>query len=59
MPAVRFRYTLHNLIGHPLMEVLHILGLRRASWWVHQITLPASERHDEVAQAARAAEYFR
>jgi hypothetical protein len=36
----RFAYTLHNLVGHPVSEVLHLLGLDRASTWIHDITLP-------------------
>ncbi len=53
------RYTLHNLVGHPLMELLHLCGLPGAALWAHQITLPKSERDDDVAQAVRAGEYFR
>ena len=25
-----FHMTLHNLVGHPLMEMLHLVGLHRA-----------------------------
>jgi len=36
----RFNYTIHNLIGHPLMELLHILGQTDLGNKVHDITLP-------------------
>ena len=36
----RFRYSLHNIIGHPLMEIFHLLGLKRLSSWIHDSTLP-------------------
>ena len=36
----RFAFTLHNLIGHPLMEVLHLLGFEKLSNRVHDSTLP-------------------
>jgi len=39
----RFRYTIHNMIGHPLMEVLHLIGLDAASRWIHDVTLPTEE----------------
>jgi hypothetical protein len=39
----RFRYTVHNLVGHPVSEILRLLGFRRASTWAHNITLPAHE----------------
>jgi len=28
------------MIGHPLMEVLHLIGLDAASRWIHDVTLP-------------------
>lgn len=36
----RFKWTLHNLIGHPLMEILNLLGLTACGTWVHDATLP-------------------
>ena len=38
----RFRWTLHNLVAHPLSEVLYQLGARRASDAVHDRTVPAA-----------------
>jgi len=37
---MKFRYTIHNLIGHPIMELLHLIGCERLSVWVHDVTLP-------------------
>ena len=37
----RWRWTLHNLIAHPLSEVLYQLGARSASDAVHDRTVPA------------------
>ena len=34
------KWTLHNVIGHPLMEILSLFGLKRASDWVHDVTTP-------------------
>ena len=42
----RFKYTIHNLIGHPLMEIFNILGLKKLSIWVHDITLPSDWQTD-------------
>lgn len=39
----RFRFTIHNMIGHPLMEVLHLIGLDAASQWIHDVTLPKDD----------------
>lgn len=39
----RFRWTLHNLVAHPLSEVLYQVGLHRWSDIVHDRTVPAHE----------------
>ena len=36
----RFRYTIHNIIGHPLMEIFSLLGMHEQATWIHDITLP-------------------
>lgn len=30
----------HNLVAHPLSEVLYQLGFRKASDYVHDVTVP-------------------
>jgi hypothetical protein len=36
----RFKWTLHNLVAHPLSEVAYQAGLRRLSDWIHDATVP-------------------
>jgi len=36
----RFRFTLHNIVGHPLMEIANIFGLYKLGMWFHDVTLP-------------------
>ena len=36
----KYQWSLHNLIGHPLSEVFHIIGLESLSKKVHDGTLP-------------------
>lgn len=38
----RWQWTLHNLVGHPLSEVLFQVGLRRWSEYIHDITTPTT-----------------
>jgi hypothetical protein len=40
----RFAWTAHNMVGHPVMEALHLLGFEKAGEWVHDITAPKVER---------------
>ena len=39
----RFKWTAHNIVAHPLSEVLFQLGCREASEWVHDITAPEGD----------------
>ena len=43
----RFNYTIHNLIAHPLMEVLHLVGLSDLGDKVHDATLPLQHSEDQ------------
>jgi hypothetical protein len=36
----RWRWTFHNLLGHPLSEILFQLGFHSASELVHDRTIP-------------------
>lgn len=31
----KIKLALHNIIGHPLMEIAYILGQRRIGNWIH------------------------
>lgn len=35
-----FKWSFHNLIGHPLSEVAYLVGLKRLSHWIHNQTIP-------------------
>lgn len=37
-------WTVHNLFGHPLSEILHLLGFEQLSGIVHDSTVPDHER---------------
>ena len=39
----RFQWTIHNLIAHPLMEILFQLGFKKLSELVHDSTVPKLE----------------
>lgn len=42
---LRFRkhaWAIHNLIGHPVMQVLAWMGLKRQAIWFHDFTAPAA-----------------
>jgi len=36
-------WTVHNVIAHPLSELLYLCGLTRLSHWVHDVTIPTHE----------------
>lgn len=37
---VRRAWMLHNLIGHPLMQILSFMGRTKEGLWVHDRTIP-------------------
>jgi len=43
-----FKWSLHNLVAHPLSELVYLLGLgsppfERVSNWIHDVTVPEHE----------------
>lgn len=38
--ATQFWWAVHNLIAHPLSEILYWFGLQQASNWIHDKTVP-------------------
>ena len=43
----RFNYTIHNVVAHPLMEILHLVGFTELGNRIHDATLPKSQKHQE------------
>ena len=44
----RFKYTLHNIVGHPMMEIFNLLGFHDLATWIHDTTFPTdSETQNE------------
>ena len=38
----RFAWTIHNMIAHPLMEILHQFGMTSLGNRIHDWTLPTT-----------------
>ena len=38
-----FKWSLHNLVAHPLSELMYLIGLEQASNWIHDATIPEHE----------------
>lgn len=43
----RYRWVAHNLIGHPLMGVLQVIGAWEIAEAIHYHTMPAGEDDDD------------
>ena len=44
-----FKWTLHNLVAHPLSEVIYLVGFGSSPFvkignWIHDITIPDHKR---------------
>ena len=33
-------WIIHNLIAHPLMQILALIGFRKQALWLHEVTIP-------------------
>jgi hypothetical protein len=40
----RLQWTPHNLIAHPLSEILFLVGLEDFGNWIHDWTIPPHEK---------------
>lgn len=38
-----FRWSIHNLVAHPLSEIAWLVGLRKLSDWLHDASIPKHE----------------
>ena len=36
----KYKWTIHNIIAHPLMELAHLLGNPQLSEFIHDSTIP-------------------
>lgn len=36
----KFMWAVHNLVGHPLMQILALFKFYDAAFWVHDVTVP-------------------
>jgi len=34
-------WAVHNIVAHPLYEILSLVGLKKWGDWIHDITVPA------------------
>ena len=40
-----FRWSIHNLLAHPLSEIAWLVGLRKLSDWLHDKSIPTKRRN--------------
>jgi len=38
--AAKFAWLIHNLIAHPVMQILALFKCYRLAFWVHDVTVP-------------------
>jgi len=41
----KYQYSIHNLIAHPMMEVLHLCGYTELGNKIHDATLPSINKN--------------
>jgi len=48
MEQIYRNWTMHHMIGHPLLAIFTAIGLTGIGHWVHDVTLPEHD-HDDTA----------
>jgi len=43
-----FKWTVHNMIAHPIAEIFWLLQLKAAGNWVHDITVPSESLSEDT-----------
>jgi len=43
---IRHSWAIHNLIGHPLMQILTWLGATKTALWIHDVTVPEASLNE-------------
>lgn len=41
---IRRAWMVHNFIGHPLMQILSLLGMKKLAFHVHDATIPRPQK---------------
>lgn len=41
---IRHAWITHNLLGHPVMQLLALCGLHKAALWIHEVTVPKRDK---------------
>ena len=44
----KYKWTIHNLVAHPLMEFLHIIGYSELGNKLHDITVPSDQQEETL-----------
>jgi len=39
IPFAPFKWTIHNIIGHPLFELFNLFGLSKIAHFIYNVTL--------------------
>ena len=40
LKAAKFSWAIHNLVAHPIMQILAFLKCYKLAFWVHDVTVP-------------------
>lgn len=43
----RFKWSIHNIIAHPLMEICFLIGLDKTANLVHDCTIPEKNVYND------------
>lgn len=45
----KFKWTIHNVIAHPLSEIAHLIGVSALSEKIHDCTIPDNDLQENIS----------
>ena len=45
----KFKWTIHNVIAHPLSEIVHLVGASVLSEKIHDCTIPDNDLQENIS----------
>lgn len=54
-----FKWTLHNVLAHPIAEIFWLLNLKSIGNWIHDITVPCEDLNEDTIDPGNTTDTFK
>ena len=53
-----FRWTIHNILAHPIAEIFWLFNLKSIGDWIHDFTVPSKNLDEDTIDPANTTHTF-